>query len=266
MGNCSERQKRVSVARYRRVGEWTIYSRELNRPETTAAVVLIHGFIVSSRYMSPLIDSLGGQISVAAPDLPGWGLSEKPPDGRSLPIAAMVDVLAAWLRVAGFSRPVLLGNSFGCQIVTHFAARYSDLLSGAVLLGPTVDRHAHSIIRQAARLARDVPRERPSLLPVELHDLWDKGIPRVLRELHVMMEDHIEDTLPAVTVPTLVVRGSRDPIAPQEWVDEVAALLPRGTSLTLEGAPHCANYSAPEQLTAAILPFITHCVGAPLPS
>jgi 2-hydroxy-6-oxonona-2,4-dienedioate hydrolase len=41
-------------------------------------VVLVHGLVVSSRYMVPLAEVLARWFDVYAPDLAGFGRSEKP--------------------------------------------------------------------------------------------------------------------------------------------------------------------------------------------
>jgi pimeloyl-ACP methyl ester carboxylesterase len=61
-------------------------------------------------------------------------------------------------------------------------------------------------------------------------------------------------------VPTLVVRGSRDPIVPQRWVEEVVTLLPDGELAVIENGTHATNYSTPDALSQIASAFIAaHC-------
>ena len=48
-------------------------------PNGNPAVVLVHGLVVSSRYMVPTAELLAAHYRVYAPDLPGFGKSYKPP-------------------------------------------------------------------------------------------------------------------------------------------------------------------------------------------
>ena len=57
-------------------------------------------------------------------------------------------------------------------------------------------------------------------------------------------------------VPTLVVRGSRDPIVPQRWAKEVAELLPMGQLSVIPGAAHAANYGWAAEFARIILKFL----------
>ncbi|GAC1519683.1 MAG: hypothetical protein NVS2B16_26190 [Chloroflexota bacterium] len=249
-------QMEDSGIRHIDVGAHRVFSRERTRgaPPAGPSVVLVHGYVISGRYMLPLMDELAPHYRVYVPDLPGWGKSSKP--AHALPLAQLADVLAAWVEILGLVRPVFLGNSFGCQIVAELAVRHADLPSALILLGPTVDPTAQNLWQQAVRLALDAPHERLSLWALELEDLVRMGLPRAAETVRIMVGDRIEDKLPKITVPTLVMRGSRDPIAPQRWGEEASRLLPYGTLAVIAGAPHAANFSTPELVTEAAVPFI----------
>jgi pimeloyl-ACP methyl ester carboxylesterase len=215
-------------------------------PEVPAGrppVVLVHGLCVSSRYMMPTAVRLAPHYRVYAPDLPGFGRSEAP---RGVPgIQGLAAALLAWMDAMDVERPVLVGNSLGCQIAIHLAADHPGRVDRLVLAGPTVDATARTLVRQAGRLALDMFRERPSLLLVQLRDLVAAGPSRVLRTFLRALADPLEARLPEVAAPALVVCGGKDPITPPRWAAEVARLLPRGRLAVLPGAPHAVNYSAP---------------------
>lgn len=78
-------------------------------------IVLVHGLVVSGRYMVPLLEELGRSHAVYAPDLPGFGRSEGP--ARALDVIGLSDALAAWMWSAGLSRAAFVGNSMGCQVI-----------------------------------------------------------------------------------------------------------------------------------------------------
>src|SRR5215211_4247458 len=123
-------------------------------------VVLVHGVVVSSRYMVPLALELGRDFRVHAPDLPGFGLSEHPTD--VLGVADLAQTLVAWLDHCRIERPALVANSFGCQIALHALARRPNRFDCAVLQGPTFDRRAGPL-RQGLRWLATGLHEQPSL-------------------------------------------------------------------------------------------------------
>ena len=172
--------------------------------EGSPTVVLVHGLVVSGRYMLPTLELLAPAFRVYSPDLPGFGKSEKPP--RVLDVAGLSDALAAWMGTVGLGSAALVGNSLGCQIVADLAARRPDLVEQAVLQGPTMDPRARFLPRLAARFLLDAPREPLPLLPIELRDYWAAGTRRGWRTLRHALKDRIEEKLPCVRAPALVVR------------------------------------------------------------
>jgi pimeloyl-ACP methyl ester carboxylesterase len=127
---------------------------------------------------------------------------------------------------------------------------------GLVLSAPTADPSARTAVQQVCRIAIDGLREPFSLLLLALGDYIEAGIVRVVGTLRQMLEDWIEEKLPRVSAPALVVSGERDPIVPVAWAKQVAELLPRGELAIIPGCPHGANYTCPDALAELIRNFI----------
>jgi len=214
----------------------------------------VHGQVISSLYMAPTARRLAPYFPVLAPDLPGFGRSGKPRWVLSVP--ELADALGAWMDVVGLRSAALVANSLGCQIVVDLAARRPELACALVLAGPTIDRYARNAATQAARWLRDVPLERPSLMLAHLRDFALAGMGRSLGTFRCALDDRIEDKLPRVTAPTLVVRGEYDPIVPQRWAEEVAALLPNGRLAVIRRGAHCVNYSTPGAFARLVRAFV----------
>lgn len=247
----------------RLVSTWTpVHGLRVHARTATACVpgaptvVLVHGVAVSSRYLVPLAEHLVPRARVFLPDLPGYGLSDRP-SRRDLDVADLADVLLAWMDRMGLDQPHLIGNSFGCQVIADLAARHPDRVGRLVLQGPTFDPLARSFWRQGIRWLAVVPFERPSESLVLARDIWDLGPRRAMDLIRKGLRDPIEQKLPLVAAETLVVRGSLDAIVPRAWADEVVRLLPNGRLLVIDGAAHTINYSLPDRLVDAVWPFLT---------
>jgi 2-hydroxy-6-oxonona-2,4-dienedioate hydrolase len=222
---------------------------------TGLPVVLVHGVVVSGRYLEPLAVELAHDHPVLVPDLPGFGLSDGPPS-RSIAVELLADALIDVVVDAGHQRAALVGNSFGAQIVVAAAARHPTLVDRVVLLGPTVDSAARTLPRQAVRWLRNAPDEHPASYPLMARDVLDLGAVRAIHALRTMRDDRIEDRLPAVRCPALVVRGDRDRVAPAAWVEQIARLLPDGCVATLAGYAHMPHFAGPLALAALLRPFL----------
>ncbi|MBD0334066.1 MAG: alpha/beta hydrolase [Cyanobacteria bacterium Co-bin13] len=232
----------------------SIFTRLGGQQFHAPAIVLVHGMGVSSRYMVPLAEVLAGQYPVFAPDLPGYGSSDEP--GPVLGVLELADFLDRWMDAMGLEQAIFLGNSFGCQIIAEFALRHPLRIDKAILLGPTTDRHARTFPKQLWRFIRDAPNERLSLGWVLLREYLRSGPRRLIRNIQMTLADSLEKKLPGVQVPTLIIRGERDPLVSQLWVEELVGLLPQGQLVVLPGAGHVPNYSHPAALMQAIEPFL----------
>lgn len=195
---------------------------------------LVHGLGVGQAYFDPLARELGGR-------------QLRPELRNPLPIRDLAAQLEAELREPA----VVVANSMGCQVATVLAVRRPELVEALVLVGPTVDPNARSAVRHAFRLARDAWFEPPKLTGIVLRDYLRYGPARLVRQARYALEDAIEERLPGIGVPALVVRGAYDPLCPAPWGQEAAALL-RTQLVTIAGAGHAAHYSHPKVVAEEI--------------
>ena len=223
-------------------------------PADAPTVVCVHGLGCSHRYFLPLARALHGDARVVAPDLPGFGRTRGP--ARALDVRGQSQALADWLRATARGGAVLVANSTGCQTAVDLAVHSPELLGPLVLVGPTVDRHARTPTQQVGRLLADSPWERPTLGPVLLRDWAACGARRYAATFAYLLTDPLERKLPHVPVPTVVVRGARDPVVPRAWAEEVTRTLPCGRLEEVPGVGHTVNWSAPERLARIVRPLL----------
>jgi 2-hydroxy-6-oxonona-2,4-dienedioate hydrolase len=233
-----------------------------NDREEALPVVLVHGAAVSGRHMLPTAVELADRAAVRVPDLPGHGHSDDP--AEVLDTIGQADAVAAISGELGLPPAVYVGNSFGCQIITALALRHPRCIAAAVLQGPTVDPRGRGWPRQLNRWVRNTIRE-GSTQPSETFAQWGRAGRRVFfRTIRAMYDDHIEERLPQVQIPTLVVRGADDAIVPQRWADEVTSLLPRGDLEVVADATHTMTVTDADRLADIVLAF-RHRVAAGAP-
>jgi 2-hydroxy-6-oxonona-2,4-dienedioate hydrolase len=217
-------------------------------------LVLVHGLAVSSRYFVPLIRELARTRTVLAPDLPGYGRSATPP--RPLDVPELADALEEWLELAGVVPAPLVANSLGCQVAVDLAVRRPHRVTRLVLLGPTMDPAAPTILRQAARLARDTLREPPGLWLAETIDYLRMGPRRTIATARLGLADPFAEKASRLPHPALVVCGGRDAIVSREWAQRVARLLPDAGLTVIEGAPHAAHWCAAADVARVVEEFL----------
>ena len=219
----------------------------------TTPVVLVHG-LSSSRTLKPLIKALGTRRPVFAPDLPGFGMSDQPI--HPLDVPGLADALRRWLLANRLAPAILIGVSFGCEVAVDLAARHPVSVERLALIGPTLDPEARTPGRLAMRWVRNAPRSSPRLAPTIVHDLIDAGPLRTVRTLRRALDDPMEEKLPDIDAPTLVIRPERDHLVPAAWTEKVAELIPDAELAGLPKAGHSIGPRTAARLTALLVPFL----------
>jgi pimeloyl-ACP methyl ester carboxylesterase len=241
------------VSRRPLIGGLRLHVRQRVTSAGALPCVLLHGLAVSHRYLMPTARCLDPH-PVYVPDLAGFGLSEKP--ATVLGVGDHADLVAAWLDTLGAIPVAVLGNSFGCQVAVELALRRPDLVAALILAGPTTDPAAATSRGQIGRLLRDLPHEDWRQTPIIAADIRDAGPRRIATTLRHAVNDHIETKLPALRVPTLLIRGRHDRIAPQAWLERAAALIPDAQTLTVDKAAHNAVTTAGPAIAGAVRDFL----------
>jgi pimeloyl-ACP methyl ester carboxylesterase len=242
---------------YQQIGPWRIFTRATPETRPGLPVVLLHGLTLSGRAMEDLALALGWEYRVLVPDLPGFGGSAFPASQPVLSVEQQAEALWMWMQQNKLARAIFVGTSFGCQVLAALAVAHPDAVAGLVLQGPTVDRHNRTLPRQLWRDWRNRRREaHRSPAALSRIDFAKAGIWRIIGTVRVMMRDRIEQRLPHIKAPTLVVRGSYDVVTPARWAAEMVALLPRGELMTLPQGTHTLHYVYPWSYGRAIRPFI----------
>lgn len=225
-------------------------------------VVFVHGLGMATDYLEPTMRALGDTMAVSALDLPGFGGSRisSVMHGRSTrPLPALADALLEWMRIRRITAPILVGQSHGCQVVVEAVTRAPDGASALVLNAPTMLAEHRSIGGQLWRIVLDTPREPLSLVPHVVRDWLRAGPVRILGTLRDALADRIEDKLPDVRVPVLIVNGERDPVSPPAWGERLARLTGSRVGgagarcVVVAGAAHAVPFSHPEALAAQIM-------------
>jgi pimeloyl-ACP methyl ester carboxylesterase len=186
-------------------------------------LTLVHGLGVSHRYFARLRRLLP---QAQAPDLAGDS----------------VDALAASLERVLRPGSLLVANSLGCQVAVEVALRRP--VRGLVLIGPTWDPAAPTVVAQLLRLLNGAYREPPSLVPVLAWEYARWGPRRAVAAARSMLAHAMAERLALVRAPVVVVRGERDPICGRAWA-ELAAAVCGGPLVTVPGAAHAVHWSHP---------------------
>jgi len=245
-------------------------------------VILVHGFLVSHLEFDDIIDSLARRFHVIAPDLVGFGESEKPSPARyRYGIETFAEAIADLVAAYGLGRTNVLGHGMGGAVAIILAAQYGELLTRMVLVDPLCYPFP---ARWQARLAR---------LPVlggvffkQLYGRWlfrsyfqDEVFSPQAALPHERIEQHYAtfntpsgresayavrramlDTravvarIGRVQCPTLVVWGRNDRIVPAAFALKLVREIP-GARLELFDAGHSPHEEHPSEFASVATEF-----------
>ena len=99
-------------------------------------VVLLHESPLSGRIYEATLPYLGQRVRAIAPDTPGYGASEPPPEG--IDIEGYAERLLLFLDAMQLDQVALVGNHTGGSIGIELAIRYPRRVSGLVVVGSAV--------------------------------------------------------------------------------------------------------------------------------
>ncbi|MBA3525051.1 MAG: alpha/beta fold hydrolase [Geodermatophilaceae bacterium] len=238
-------------------------------------LVLLHGGWSDGREWRPQLEGLSDAFDVIAWDAPGCGGSDDPPADMSM--ADYADAVADLVGGLGLDRPHLGGLSFGGGLALAVYQRHPELVRSLVLAsayagwrGSLPPEEVHARLQRArAELTRPPEEWIDGYLPgffagpvapelVELtRSIMLEGRPAgVLPMLAAFADADLNDVLPTIAVPTLLLYGDADQRAPRRVAEALHAGIGHSELVWLPGVGHVANLEAPEAFNAAVRRFL----------
>ena len=112
--------------------------RVLRRRGAEPCFLLVHGLASNAHLWDDVAEHLSaGGYAVAAVDLRGHGGSSKPDSGYDF--ATIAEDLRCLVATLGLERPILVGQSWGANLVLETAIRHPELTCGIVLVDGGLD-------------------------------------------------------------------------------------------------------------------------------
>jgi 2-hydroxy-6-oxonona-2,4-dienedioate hydrolase len=231
-------------------------------------IILVHGLGLASESLAEMAAALGDEFRVYVPDLPGFGASDHPP--RALSIKGLADALDRWCEVVGLTDAVIVGNSYGAQVVAELAAREVEerrterRARAIALIGPTCEPEHRSLTGQVSRWLANGQKDEGGGNPLALVGPYlTAGLRRTVKTAMSATRHRIEDRLPLVDVPTLIIAGELDEISPLRWTERLAGLVSDGERRVLEGGAHSMHGSHPDRLAHFVRLFVRDRLAEP---
>lgn len=232
------------------------------------AIVLVHELGGSSRSWSRLMPLLSHRWQVIAPDLRGYGQSEKPPGRREINDYALD--LAALAEGLGLRRIHVVGTAMGAIIAAALASIRPDLVSHLVCLdgAASLTNDARRYIYDRAGNVRAngmravVDLSLTNSFPEAFADLRARYRPSFLANDPASYAEasealcRLDVDYGRIAAPTLVASGALDFIWPAATGRDLSASIAGSRFITLETAGHFPHIQTPEQCAEIIIAFL----------
>jgi pimeloyl-ACP methyl ester carboxylesterase len=127
----AEVRREQPSARFVEVDGRQVYVEQQGAGET---VVLLHGFGESSYSWRKVMPELARSFRVVAPDLNGFGWTERPRDPGSYTLEGQERLVLGVLGALGVARAQFVGHSYGGSLTLFLASRHADLVRTMVLI------------------------------------------------------------------------------------------------------------------------------------
>ena len=209
-------------------------------------------------------DRLAERFTVHVPDLPGWGVSDRPEWARNVRDIAVL--AGALLDALDLDRTSILGLGFGGYVAAELATVAQARIDRLTLVGAMGVKPAEGeILDQFLINHQDYVRqgfagaggfeahfgEEPELEQLMTWDLSREMTTRVTWKPY-MHNAALPHLLPTVQTPTLLVWGSEDRIVPLEAGRMYEATLPNARLEVVDGAGHWLELERPDELAQLV--------------
>lgn len=232
-------------------------------------VVLVHGLASRGDDWAPFLPTLAQRHRVYALDLLGYGSSDRPHD-VDYSVALETDVVRGFLDALHLERTDLVGVSMGGWIALKLAAEHPERVRKLVLIDSagfnfpttlTADSFTPHNIAEIQKLI-DLQTDRAPHIPAFVA----RDFLRVNREHAWILKaqftsmfsrrDLMDGRVARVTMPTLLLWGTRDLLTPYSLGIRMQRELPNATLLPLNGCGHLAIVDCKEAAWPAIEKFL----------
>jgi pimeloyl-ACP methyl ester carboxylesterase len=258
-------------------------------PEQQQTIVIIHGYRGTHDGLEYVMDGLPG-YRLVAPDLPGFGDSTSMTE-RPHTIEGYADLIIALIHHLGLKKVIILGHSMGTVIGADVVKLEPDLVSHLVIINPVAEhplkgsgaiRMAPGVWYQWAAahapegLGMRLLKSKLFLLigSAAMTKTKDKALRRKIHNIHLTymirfsdrktllevyqssLSGNVTSRVPHINVPTLIIAGRIDAIAPIAGQRKLALALKDSTLVELPNVGHIIHYEQPKEAAAAIVQFL----------
>ncbi|MBI5355941.1 MAG: alpha/beta fold hydrolase [Candidatus Aenigmarchaeota archaeon] len=229
-------------------------------------VILIHGLGGHSGRWEKVIPELSKGHRVIAPDLPGFGDSDKPAHGFDYSIPAFSEFINDFMKNLDIGKADIIGSSMGGYIAAYFASEHPEKAKNLVLVSPAGLSRRATPEAMSYMNAVYFPTEETAKSALE-ELFYDKNV--VDEEMVVDFVDKMknddsknayfssffnlsrnhefEEKLGKIKSPSLIIWGEEDEIIPCEYAEEYVSMIHNSKKEMMQKCGHMPFIEKPKE-------------------
>ncbi|MDE1815521.1 MAG: alpha/beta hydrolase [Thaumarchaeota archaeon] len=249
---------------------WGHKIRYLEEGRSDKSIILIHGLGGSAERWLKVIPRLSSKYRVIAPDMIGFGYSDKPSEDYTIDFFAKF--LSGFINSTGLKSTILVGTSLGGQIAAHCAS-INDSVEKIVLVAPSgamksptpaIDAYMMAALypnHTSAREAFEMMSRSGTVDDFTVSDFVKRmSMPNAklafISSVLGIKNSNIEESLKKIMVPTLVMWGKHDKVIPIQHADQFVSSIKDCTFLELDECGHLPHVEVPDVFSDSVLEFL----------
>ena len=238
-------------------------------------MIFLHGIGGAARAWRQQLEAFGDRFRAIAWDMPGYGGSAPL---ANVSIAALAEALQQFIEQLEATKPILVGHSIGGMIVQKWLVQAPKLARAVVLaqtspafgkadgdwqksfiaarLGP-LDR-GETMKSLAPSLVKELVGDDPDQKGMELARECMASVPEASYRAMMLALIGFDQrgTLKDISVPTLLLSGSKDNNAPAPMMAKTATYISTAKYVELAGVGHLANLERPDTFNEVLGDFV----------
>jgi pimeloyl-ACP methyl ester carboxylesterase len=237
-------------------------------------LILLHGLGGYAERWSNIIPFLTKKFHVFAPDMIGYGQSDKPTADYTPEY--FVKFVFDFMEAVGIKNTVMMGTSLGGQVVIECAATQLPIIKKIILISPagimrkstpTLDAYTMAALypsKEAVKNAYQMmvgPGKQVSEISIERF-ITNMSRPNAKMAflstlLGLKNAPDIYEKLEKIIVPTMLIWGKEDNLIPFEYSQQFILSINNCKFIAMEGCGHSPYVEAPEKLSELVIKFLS---------
>lgn len=241
--------------------------------EGKPVMIMAHGVTDYGLSWASLAARFQADYDIIMYDARGHGFSQKPSGPYDL--SSHVEDLVGLIKALSIEKPILIGHSMGSGIVARTAANYPDLPRAVIMEDPVMAEMlkmlSEVVISDWKKMIEaDKVRGKQQLMNIARtkrhpgwsdfeYDHWAEAKllvhPNVVNVLRDFDIDGPAKEYPRIIASTLILKADANKESRKKHI-EVAALLPKGKIVHIDGASHLVRLDKPQETERQIRSFL----------